>query len=155
MTTLHIRWATGPNDRPKEGEALARLLNGGTTRETHTGAGRNGSDLHVTRRHVLLSVETSDGRRLVTDWRSGGAPNLGDLTEAWRDAWEAHHVGRPAGLTTVTNDEQLRQPIREMRRDHVRITTPAIAARSGFTLAEVRGYLKVTNRTLAEFLRSF
>ncbi|CAN5234065.1 hypothetical protein BH24CHL7_BH24CHL7_14640 [soil metagenome] len=65
-------------------------------------------------------------------------------------------VGRPAGMTTIVDDEDLKAPVREMRRDHVRrITVPALASRAGFTVADVRGYLKVTGRTLAEFLDTF
>jgi hypothetical protein len=65
-------------------------------------------------------------------------------------------TGRPPGLTSIEDDEQLCTTIREMRRDKVkRFYQTTVAARSGFTVAEIRGYLKVTNRTWAEFLRSF
>lgn len=63
--------------------------------------------------------------------------------------------GRPPELTTITDDEQLRVHVRAMRRDRVRITRESLAARSGFTVAEVRGYLRVTGRSWAEFLSSF
>jgi hypothetical protein len=64
-------------------------------------------------------------------------------------------TGRRRGLTTIAEDEQLRAPIREMRRDGVRVTRPAVAARAGFTVAEIRGYLSVTGRSWAQFLASF
>jgi len=64
-------------------------------------------------------------------------------------------LGRPSGLTTITDDDQLREPIREMRRDRRRITQRTVATWSLFTVAEIRGYLRATHRTWADFLRSF
>lgn len=94
--TRPVRLTSDPNDRPAEGEALARLVRPRRTRETYPGAGRNGTDLTVTRTHTLLSVEMADGRRLVTGWRDGtGAPEIEDLLQAWRDAWQEIPIGRP------------------------------------------------------------
>ena len=95
MTGLRVRWATGPDDRPANGEALARLLEGGPpTVEKYPGAGVGGSDLVVRTVHTLLSVETADGRRLVTSFRDGNAtPWVDDLREAWREAWRERSVG--------------------------------------------------------------
>jgi hypothetical protein len=65
------------------------------------------------------------------------------------------HGGRPPGVTAIVDDEQLRAPISEMRRDRRRITQATVAAYSGFTLWEIRGYMKITNRKWSEFLLSF
>lgn len=64
-------------------------------------------------------------------------------------------LGRTPGSTTIQDDEQLRGPVREMRRDRIRVTRPALAARSGFTEAEIRGYLDSTGRSFTEFIASF
>jgi hypothetical protein len=64
-------------------------------------------------------------------------------------------LGRPRGSTTIQSDAQLRELVQAMRRDHVRITRKVLAARSGFTEADLRGYLKATNRTFREFLATF
>jgi len=58
-------------------------------------------------------------------------------------------------LTTIAEDEQLQSVVRQMRRDKVRITQVTVSARSGFTVAEIRGYMRVTHRTWSEFLLSF
>jgi hypothetical protein len=71
------------------------------------------------------------------------------------EARKVERGGRPPAITSIADDEQLRAPIREMRRDRVRITQPTVAARSGFTIAEIRGYLRVTRRTWTDFLHSF
>lgn len=63
--------------------------------------------------------------------------------------------GRPPGLTTIENDEQLRKPIREMRRDRRKVTQASVAAYSGFTVPEIRGYLSVTHRRWVDFLHNF
>ena len=68
---------------------------------------------------------------------------------------QPHELGRPPGLTTITDDEQLRAPICEMRRDRVRTLQRSVAPRAGFTIWEICGYLKATHRTWAEFLRTF
>jgi hypothetical protein len=78
----------------------------------------------------------------------------------WRDGCRivglAHRGGgRPPGLTTIAEDDELRKPIGEMRRDRRRTTLRNVAAYSGFTVSEIRGYLRVTDRTWAEFLSSF
>jgi hypothetical protein len=61
--------------------------------------------------------------------------------------------GRPPGLTTIENDEQIWAPIREMKKQGRRITQRSLAAfSSSFTVDELQGYLKVTNRSWKEFL---
>lgn len=64
--------------------------------------------------------------------------------------------GRPPALTTITDDEEIRAPVREMREKKRRITMGTVVAWAGtFTMAELRGYLRVTGRTWSEFLHSF
>ena len=63
--------------------------------------------------------------------------------------------GRRRGSTTIQEDEQLRAPVREMRRAGRKVTLDTLAASSGFTRSEIRGYLKGTDRGFGEFLRSF
>ena len=89
--------------------------------------------------HTVTDVTPAELANLARDLPGGSARDL----------------GRRPGLTTITRDEQLRAPIREMRRGYVRVTIPATAARSAFTIAEIRGYLRVTKRTWSEFLLSF
>lgn len=99
-----------------------------------------------------MSIETAAGS-LVADipgldsgWdaplvASDASPELRDLLNA---AWKrGPTIGRPPGLTTITNDDQIHDVIRAMRRDHVRPTQPAVAARGGWGIASLRGYLRV------------
>lgn len=60
--------------------------------------------------------------------------------------------GRPPGLTDIQDDAELAETIVEMDRDHVRMTRANLAARSGKTEPAIRGYLKVTGRTLEELV---
>ena len=78
----------------------------------------------------------------------------------WRDSntildWNRSRIGRPPGLTTIVNDEQLKVPILEMRHDRRRITQETLAWAGTFTLSELRGYLRVTHRRWRDFLDSF
>jgi hypothetical protein len=127
-------------------------------------------ELHKALRRVLR-VEVADGEhvwRLVTDQGSLeiGRTSVERFDDSHDDIERGYAAalaeslrplgtGRPPGLTTIQDDEQLREPIREMRRDRIRPTQPTVAARSGFTVAEIRGYLTVTGRSWAEFLSSF
>ena len=86
MTALRVRWATGPGDKPRPGEALGRLerVPGSPTKSSYPGAGRMAhalqvdfdgavrlspdarpTDLRVTRARMQMVVVTSDDRRIV------------------------------------------------------------------------------------------
>ena len=98
--------------------------------------------------------ERTNGRREVTVTDGGAEPAT---TASWRRTLRrvtGKAGGRRPGVTNITHDEQLAAPVREMRRDRARITQPTLAARAGCTVADIRGYLKVTGRTFAEFLDS-
>jgi hypothetical protein len=105
VTRLRVRWADGPNDRPGEGEALARLVpqhrsqSDRIARGGLAGPGGEPTDLVMSVARVLLSVETADGRRLVTTFDDGRAvPRIDDLRDAWNVAWKATVTpGRTSG----------------------------------------------------------
>jgi hypothetical protein len=84
-----------------------------------------------------------------------------DLARLWRDGrylagWAGAQRGRPPGITTIQDDDEIRVVIAGMRTARRRVTMPAVAATSGtFTLAELRGYLRVTGRTWTEFLGTY
>ncbi len=61
-------------------------------------------------------------------------------------------LGRTPGVTTIQSDEALATAVREMRRGGWRVTEQAVATRTGYTRAELRGYLRVTGRTWQDFL---
>jgi hypothetical protein len=62
-------------------------------------------------------------------------------------------LGRPPGLTTITNDDEILTPLRAMRADGRRITQPTLAAFSGrFTVDELRGYLRVNGKRWRDIL---
>jgi len=64
-------------------------------------------------------------------------------------------LGRPPGITTIVSDEEIAGPIREMRAKGHRVTMPTVVAWAGtFTIAELRGYLRVTKRRWTEFLNT-
>jgi hypothetical protein len=175
--TLRARWARDKNDRdPADGEAIGWLEAADGWSETIEAGGgvapslvigqdgvapglEQTSDLHI--RHVMLKmyVRAGDGREIVAKFGMDvDAPQIdadarADLRDAVVRLWRARlPVGRPPGLTTIPDDESLREPIREMQADKRRITIPKLAAWSGFTEAEIRGYLRVTGRELADFL---
>ena len=183
VASLRVRWADGPDDAPAEGEALGRLqriprssvpetIEGGgaeaaglridvTTGEVSRTESRR-TDLVVSRSRYEIVLSTADGRRLVARFGNDVAsPQAdsdapGDLRDALNRLWSASPpIGRPPAITSIIEDEQLREPIREMRRGRVKTTQQNVAARSGFTLAEIRGYLRVTRRSWTDFLRSF
>lgn len=66
----------------------------------------------------------------------------------------AERGGRPPGITSIENDEQLAKPVREMLADKRRISYRTLAGCSGMSESTIRGYLRVTHRTLREFLTS-
>jgi hypothetical protein len=108
-----------------------------------------------------------DGRIADPERRPRHAPlarfaaRMRPVIDAEAAAWERRRArltagtGRPPGTTTIVDDEQLREPIREMRRDRIRVTQEAAAARAGLSRGEIRGYLKATNRSWRDFLASF
>jgi hypothetical protein len=66
----------------------------------------------------------------------------------------AERGGRPPGITSIENDEQLAKPVREMLADKRRVSYRTLAGWSGMSESTIRGYLRVTHRTLREFLTS-
>jgi hypothetical protein len=111
---------------------------------------------------VRLTIRTADGRHLIARFdREADAPLIeegpADLHEAILTAWTGRpKVGRPAGLINIVDAEPLRKAVREMRIDRVkRITKKTVAARSGLTESDIRGFLKATRQTWSEFLASF
>jgi hypothetical protein len=60
--------------------------------------------------------------------------------------------GRPPGQTSIAGDEALCSTIAAMDHEHARITRKALAARAGYTVDELRGYLRSTNRALDELV---
>jgi len=61
-------------------------------------------------------------------------------------------IGRPPGSTTITDDEQVCPVIRRMLTNYVRPTYKNLAVRTGFSVAEIRGYLRATGRTKADLI---
>jgi hypothetical protein len=109
-----------------------------------------------------MHVRAGDGREIVARFGSDvEAPQIdadapGDLRDAVLRLWRQRLPrGRRPAVTTIVDDEQLRVVIREMRRNRDRITQETVATRAGFTVWEVRGYLRIKHQTWAEFLRSF
>jgi hypothetical protein len=100
-------------------------------------------------------VQGRPGGRIAASLPAGLAQ--GGLTRLWRDgrylAGWAGTLGRPPGLTTIESDGQLADAVLAMRRDRIRIVQEKLAARAGFTRAEVRGYLDKTSRTIEELER--
>ena len=121
---------------------------------------------------IVVSHPSAEPARLQWEWdgstRGGIAvigleadprPNrswrvLSQVIPLLRD-WEWRRLGRtgrPPGQTTIQNDEQLRPSIAALRHDSRVVTVGHVAAHAGFTVAEVRGYLRVTGRTWREFI---
>ena len=84
VAKLRVRWTKKPDDKPAEGEALVRLFPVRASHKRHRRQGADGTpiairatgeafwsgpsvrtDLHARRLTMQMSVETSDGRRLV------------------------------------------------------------------------------------------
>lgn len=154
---LRVRWADGPDDAPRDGEALARLWLEPAGTERIPGAGLRGTDLIISRNRTFLSVSTADGRNLVARFGSDvDAPQVDvdadrDLTDAIIRAW----TGRPDNLrgTTVSGDDEIRSLVAELRSSHRRVTLASIAAASGtFTRDNLRYYLLRNKRRLADYL---
>jgi hypothetical protein len=61
--------------------------------------------------------------------------------------------GRPPGQTSIKDDEVLRGALAEMDRDERDVRRDTLAAAAGYTVDELRGYLKVTNRSFDELLK--
>lgn len=160
MTAPRFRWVDAdellvPSDavpeRPGPGEVLVRLW--------HTRVDERGR-LAGWR----MSVETHDGRTLVADLPGADDDRSAPLVEldasrelvdlldrAWR---EMSRMGRPPGLTTIIKDDQIREVVAAMRRDGVRVTQPAVATRGGWTIDELRGYLRVNRKRWQDFLHT-
>jgi hypothetical protein len=66
----------------------------------------------------------------------------------------ADRGGRPPGLTNIQSDDVLIAAVREMRIGRRRISMQTLAANAGYTVADIRGYLRVTKRAWREFLNS-
>jgi len=126
MARLRVRPATGPDDKPAEGEYVWRLsrIPGSQTDEHTPGAGRpapslrldratdeltatepRATDLRLVRHQYALTVTAGDGRELVATFRPGadaplipeGSPT--DLVRALRHAWRARPgPGAPSKL---------------------------------------------------------
>lgn len=60
--------------------------------------------------------------------------------------------GRPRGLTSIPDDSPLREAVRAMDQEGRRVSRKTLSARAGFTEDELRGYLRATNRAMAELL---
>lgn len=85
----------------------------------------------------------------------GAEPTVTIRANRWKEIRPRLPLGRPPGITDIIDPEPLRSAIREMRRNRVRITQGTVSGRSGFSVAAIRGYLKRTYQTWAEFLRTF
>jgi hypothetical protein len=83
--------------------------------------------------------------RIRTGQEPASPESLQDLARRMGDS-----RGRPPKSTTITSDEQLLPAIKAMRTEGVRFTRATLAARAGFTLAEIRGYLRATHRTMKD-----
>jgi hypothetical protein len=68
-------------------------------------------------------------------------------------ATRPYKFGRTPGLTTIANDDEILAPLREMRADGRRVTQATLIGWTcTFTLAELRGYLRVTGQSWRDFL---
>lgn len=152
---MRVRWTSDPADEPGPDEALVRLW--------HTRVERGGGFVRFA--GYRLSVRHPDGRELVAELPGSDsdrdAPLVAsdapvDLVELLNRAWRARQrPGRPKGYTTIEDAEQLRAPIREMRRVPMRTSQRNVEKRSGITRAMIRGFLARTGQTWEEFLASF
>lgn len=130
----------------------ALQFSGGTVRATIRGPERDGwRPTLVLSWHDDPSVATaSDAMLLASD---------DGMRRAVRAFWDAlPSRGRRPGLTTITNDDEILGPMREMRAaDQKRITQETLVAWAGtFTISELRGYLKVTGKDWQrDFLDTF
>lgn len=115
VARLRVRWTKDPDDKAAPGEALARLVPVGDSHRTRRGQGAvaqaiavsgttgeaswsgqpKRTDLHARRLTMQMSVETSDGRRLVGHFApDAAAPRIdsdsdADLLDAFNRAWRA------------------------------------------------------------------
>lgn len=157
---MRIRWSRDPEELPQPGEALARL------RHTRVERVPLGAGMMTRFAGYRMSIETGDGRLLVAEVPGSDSPHTAPLVPSDADtelvgllnrAWRARHLGRPRGSTSIDDvgAEKLREAVREMRREKRRTTMATVAARSGYSIAEIRGYLHRTLQTWTEFLARF
>lgn len=140
MTALRVRWATGPGDKPRPGEALGRLerVPGFQTKASYPGAGQMAlalqvdstgavrrspdarpTDLHVTRAQMQMVVVTSGDRRIVArfgldvDAPQVDADAPADLRDAVVRLWRRRKpTGPPPGRGDITIG-RIRETLRE------------------------------------------
>jgi hypothetical protein len=161
MTRLRVRWATGPDDVPGPGEAVARLaaVEGSYTTERYAAAGRlapglaydratgelvptapRPTDLVVGRHRMVMTVTAAGRQPLVARFGlDADSPQIdadapADLRDALNRAWaERPPRGRAPGTTVedAGGDETIRALVADLRRNGRRVTLKSIAATSG------------------------